>query len=273
MSLSTLRPVLFSLLPLALGVGACVDDGADSGLTVLKAVPPDPGCTFTAGGDLFVASGLIESDAGTGYLLAPELRNDITLADGESATPKTVFVTGAHVTITFYDDKLFDADTQAQLETDGLTRFLAPMAGPVEPNAGTAVFPFQAVPGELIAKIDQALAHAPGAHTLLDVKLQFTGTRGGSDIESNVFHFPVEVCDDCVVSHLGACTDLSSTAVFGTGGACNALQDGHLDCCTGVDPDELEVDCMDQPPPAGMHCSDGINEPPPDVCPAHQIEL
>jgi hypothetical protein len=271
------KPTLpWSLIPLALGLGlgACVDDGADSGLTVLKAVPAEAGCTFTAGGDLFRPAGVIQTDTNVGYLLGLEVRNDISLAEGESPTPKTVFITGATVEVGFFgSSELFSSDEQATLRASGLTRFLVPISGPVEPNSATSVFPFTAVPLDLIDAVRDKMIASEIDDAVVDLAVQFKGTRGGSSISSNVFHYPVEICTHCVVSFLGRCTDLSSSGNFGTGGACNPVQDGHLDCCTGIDPDDLEVPCNGEPPPAGFVCDDAMDEPAPMVCPAHSISM
>lgn len=270
-------PGALTILPLALGLAACVDGNADSALIILKAATAEAGCTFATDATTFQASGLIQADSLDGYLLAPLLRNDLTLADGEVATPKTMFVSGARVTIKFYDATLFTSAEQATMVTDGLTRFLAPLAGPLTPNGGVGVFPFVAVPVELLAKLKEKLAAAPTSHTLLDVQVTMSASRGGSTLESNLFRFPVEVCTDCVVHFLGNCADLSPTQSIQTGGLCSTLQDGRLDCCAGRDPDTLEVDCpggmLPANAPAGSTCRDNVDEPQPTICPARTLQL
>lgn len=265
---------LLSILPLALGLAGCVSDNADSGLIVLKAVPAEAGCTFSAGGDTFLSSGIIQSDARNGYLVAPELRNDIVLADGELATPKTVFITGADVEINFPDETLFAAAEQTELRSSGLARFRLPLSGLVEPSGGTAVVPMTVVPPELLARIDAKLASAMVERTVVVIDIQVLGTRGGGGVSSNVFHFPVEICADCLVTTLGHCIDVTPTQPVHTGGVCQVLQDGQLDCCID-DHDDLEVVCdMAHPePPAGRVCKDLIDDPEMTVCPARTLEL
>lgn len=249
-----------SILSLALGLGACVDENADSGLIILHAVPPESGCTFAAGGTAIQPSGRIQSTAGNGYLIAPEVRNDLTLADGEAESPKTILISGARVEIQFRDPSPFTDAEEAALATEGLTRFEAPFAGSVAPNGGTAVLPFEAVPVQLLRRIDAKLPDPtfenPSPSFLLDVQIRELGTRRGDSVESNLFRFPVEVCADCLIRDLGQCVDLSSAQTVSTGGACQTLQDGVLDCCHGVDPDGPEG-------PAGQ----------PFVCPAARPQL
>lgn len=269
---------LLSILPLALGLGACVDGNADSGLTVLQVIAPELGCTFPTGSTgTLQASGLIESDAGGGYLLAPEVRNDLTLVEGEAKSPKTIFITGARVEIEFYDTTLFSADEQATLAANGLTRFLVPFAGSVEPNGGTAVLPFETVPPALLRMIGEKLPPPsdtnPAPRAVLDVRFREVGTRGGGDVESNLFRFPVQVCNDCLTNDLGHCAFLAPTTPVRTGGLCQVSQDAVLDCCID-DRDDLEVPCMEgEQPPAGKVCDNGMADPETVVCPARPLKL
>ncbi len=243
---------LLPILPLALGLGACVDSNADSGLTILRAAAADDGCTFSTESDIFLSSGFVQANSRAGYLLAPVVRNDIALREGEVAlTPKTVFLTSSTVTIKFYDEDLFSAAEQQTMTTDGHIRFLAPISGSIPPNFGEAVFPLRAVSGDLLAMVNERLIERQLGSTVLDVQIQVNGTRGGSALESNVFRYPVEVCLECVIEILGNCDAIPMGTSIDTGGACNSLQDGQLDCCYGADPDDFEVDCENgEEPPA-----------------------
>jgi hypothetical protein len=264
---------LLATLPFALTVGACVDDNADSGMVVLKAVAPDEGCTFSADADRLLTSGHIDAAADRGYLIAPLIRNDLTTVTGEAKTPKTIFVTGAQVVVKFYDDDLFSADERAMMTADGLTRYLTPFSGSVDPNGGTVVLPFEAVPTDLLAKVGERLTDRDRFSTVLDAQIQIVGRRGGGDVESNLFRFPIEVCADCERFVIGDCATLSDTAVIRTGGACQPSQDGQVDCCIGPDPDDREVVCENNmlPPnaPEGSTCNNNVDDPRPLVCPAN----
>lgn len=275
--MTPLRSTSLSLtfLSLALGLGACVADNADSGLIVLRAATPDSDCRFAPGGDTFMTRGHIQSNAG-GYLIAPEVRNDLALIEGESVSAKTILVNGARVEIEIIGDLFSDAE-KAALAEEGLTRFEAPFSGSVEPNGSTATLPFELVPIPLLRRIGARLPAAteedPFPSVLLDAQLRIIGTRRGADVESNLFHFPVDVCEDCLVRDLGQCVDLPSGQEVSTGGACQPLQDGVLDCCHGIDPDDLEVNCPAEEPGPGQSCDDGVNEEPPFVCPAVRQSL
>ena len=60
------------------------------------------------------------------------------------------------------------------------------------------------------------------------------GDINGSTITSAPYLYPITVCNDCVVSNLGACP-LPSGVDVRTGNGCNPFQDGVVDCCTDAD--------------------------------------
>jgi hypothetical protein len=96
-------------------------------------------------------------------------------------------------------------------------------------------FHLEIVPDELLAAIAPKLAavtNDPSPSTLLDIRVQFVGTRAGSEVSSNSFRYPVEVCHGCLTRSLGACTALAAGVEVNTGGVCVLQQDGILDCCT-----------------------------------------
>lgn len=215
--------------------GACVENNADSGLVVVRNIAPATSCVVDPDSVLVQPAGTIEDDSVNGYVFTPLVRNDLVSAEGEPITAKSIFITGARVTIDFYDKELFTAAEQTQFDTDGLTKFLVPSSGAIEPDGGVSTFHLEIVPSELIAKIATKLATVTGdptPSTVLDVRVQFVGTRTGSDVSSNTFRYPVEVCHGCLTSSLGLCADLSTDVMARAGGACARDQDGVIDCCT-----------------------------------------
>ncbi|MBK9036610.1 MAG: hypothetical protein IPL61_36070 [Myxococcales bacterium] len=223
------------VLPLAALAAACVSDNADSGLVIVRNIAPEPGCVVSTSSDVFKASGRIEADSPVGYIFTPLVRNDLVTGDGENQTAKSVFISGARVTIDFYDPDLFTAAEQTTMDTAGLTKFVSPSSGAIDPDGGTATFQLEIVPTELLTAIGAKLtptAATPDPSALLDVRVQFFGTRSGSDVSSNVFRYPVGVCVDCLTRVLGPCEGLAADGEYGTGGNCGPVQDGDLDCCT-----------------------------------------
>lgn len=228
------RPLLALTLPLALA--ACVADNADSALVILRNVDPTTGCVADPSSEVARTAGTIQTNATFGYVLTPVVRNDLVTVEGESPTRKSVFLEGARVTIAFYDAELFTAAELDTLETDGLTRFMAPTSGALEPNGSTQTFQLEVVPRELLAAIDAKLpTDVVAPSTLIDVQIEMYGQLAGSEIRSNKFHYPVTVCRDCLISSVGLCSAIDPGTEYRTGGACNTLQDGIVDCCTDAD--------------------------------------
>lgn len=231
------RSIVSAALPLLVLAGACVDNNADSGLVILRNVAPELGCTVDPGSSSVRTSGVIEDDAVGGYVFTPVVRNDLVTFDGENITAKSIFVSGARVTIDFYDPDLFTAAEQTTFDTDGLTKFVVPSSGAIDPDGGLQTFHLEIVPAELIAKIAPKLAAVtttPIPSTVLDVRVQFFGTRAGDDVSSNTFRYPVEVCHGCLTNVLGPC-DMLPDGEPRAGGVCGPDQDGVTDCCVAAD--------------------------------------
>ncbi len=232
------RSIVSAALPLLVLAGACVDNNADSGLVILRNVAPEQGCIVDPTSSAVRTSGIIEDDAAGGYVFTPVVRNDLVSFEGENITARSIFVSGARVTIDFYDAALFTAAEQATFDTDGLTKFVVPSSGAIDPNGGMQTFHLEIVPSELIAKIAPKLAAMttdPTPSTILDVRVQFFGTRAGDDVSSNTFRYPVEVCHGCLTNVLGPCDTLSSSIEARVGGVCGPDQDGVVDCCLAAD--------------------------------------
>ena len=232
------RSIVSAALPLLVLAGACVDNNADSGLVILRNVAPGLGCIADPGSAEVRTSGIIEDDAVGGYVFTPVVRNDIVAFEGENLTAKSIFIGGARVTIDFSDPDLFTAAEQATFDTDGLTKFVVPSSGAIDPNGGMQTFHLEIVPPELLALIAPKLAAMttdPSPSTMLDVRVQFFGTRAGSDVSSNTFRYPVQVCHGCLTNALGPCDTLSSSIEARVGGVCGPDQDGVVDCCLAAD--------------------------------------
>lgn len=219
----------------ALALAACVDNGADTGLTLLRNIAPATNCVIATDSSLFIPSGVIQADSVSGYLFTPVARNDLVLAAGEFESSKVIFVEGARVTIGYYDPELFSDGEEADFTARGISRFIVPASGGIDPDGGLAAFLFEIVPTEMLvavgAKLPDPSPADPSPSTVLDVKVQIFGRAGGGSIESNQFRYPVEVCQDCLVSITEPCAELPINFEGRPGGACNPLQDSAVDCC------------------------------------------
>ncbi len=215
---------------LALGAGACVDTNADSGLRIIANSAPGDLCVVDPSALTFQDDGIIDANSFFGYLFTPIVTNDLVTFGDELTAPKTIYVTHARVDIKFYDPSFNDLPVDR-----GLVHFQVATSGSIEPNGGRVGLSFEVVPVDLLAAIGDQLPDpmngVPPSRTTLDVSVQLVGTHGGDEVVSNVFRYPVEVCDGCLVANVGACTLLPEGFEAQTGGVCNTLQDGVLECC------------------------------------------
>ncbi len=227
------RPTFIRALTL-LGVtslAACVETGTDAPMRILNNIAPADSCVISPDATLFRDGGRIDTDAARGYLFTPVVINDITLASGDVESQRRIYITGARVHIEFYDQSFANLAVDEDLLT-----FQVPVGGSLAPGGGKSAFGFEVVPTELLTAVGTRLgsptASNPNPKTVLDVHVQMVGTKAGDGVESNVFRYPVEVCVVCRIRNLGPCAGLPGGYMPNTGGACNLLQDGVLDCCT-----------------------------------------
>lgn len=229
------------MLAAALGALAsgCVSNDADSGMRILFNAAAGDACLVDGSTDTFIGSGTIDSASGIGYVFTPVVINDIVTLEGELTGPKTIYIEGANVDIAFYDSDTFSAsDFQGSLLS-----FAVPTSGSIGPNGGRSGFAFEIVPPELLAAMHPTIVELPSGVTTLDVRVQMFGTRGGGEITSQTFRYPVQVCAGCLVEDVGACALLDPSFEAATGGTCNPAQDAILECC-----DNFMV-CPAMPPP------------------------
>ena len=226
------------LLVSALGLSACVD-GGDT-IQVLRNQLPQAGCLVPDSATAtFMPRGRIESSAAGGYLFTPLIENR---AVPNAAADRNVFVDGANVDLKFSDDLFSEAEIKA-FNDSGLARFKQSFSGSI-PAGGLASFAFEVLPKGLLDEIDNRLAD--GQSTQVVAQVEVLGTLDGGDIESNLFSYPIQVCKGCLIQNLGSCESIISEEI-NTGGVCQALQDGILDCCTDA---EGGLVCGDQIPAA-----------------------
>lgn len=216
------------LVPLlALPVAACVGDG-DREVIIIQNNVPSTGCSIPASLDsAFYPSGIIDTNSDRGYLLTPVIQNFSEAQTEADETRRLAFIEGALVDLSFGDPDLFSDSEEAELRDDGLTRFDVPLAAVV--GAGDTVsLGFEIIPRQLFDR----MALAAGDSTVVLANVRIYGEMGGSGFESQTYRYPVEVCNGCLIVDNGQCAALPSDFAPRTGGACNPLQDGYVDCCT-----------------------------------------
>ncbi|MCA9677146.1 MAG: hypothetical protein H6709_19235 [Kofleriaceae bacterium] len=215
-------------------LSACVGEG-DQTIIILQNQAPTEGCVVAASpSESYIGSGLIDSTSTAGYVFTPVAKNFSTVAESADDRRRIAFVTGARVAVRFANTDRVDATTQSQLASDGVTRFEVPYAAQISPDATTS-FAFTIVPPEVLTTIDAVLTD-PAERELLLVDVRLIGTLGDGSFESQLFTYPVEVCQGCLAIDQGACAALDPSFEPRTGGYCNPAQDLPVDCCDGICP-------------------------------------
>ena len=216
----------------ALGAAACTDAGTT--LIVLQNQLPGEGCTVSADrGSEFVPRGRIDAAAEDGYLFTPLVQNVAEPTQNDSQ--RILFVEGA------------DIDLSGDFEADAsLTSFSQSFSGSLGPG-DFGSFEFIIVPEQLVAQLGDSLGD--GGEVAVDAEITIFGTVDGGAVESQVFRYTVDVCDGCTLVDNGACTALPDGFTPSTGGSCQPLQDGRVDCCTSSG-GELVCPAVAEEPPA-----------------------
>lgn len=220
----------------ALGAG-CVDDSSDGGIFVSKAVAVGETCSFSSTAtEAFLPHGVLSVFSTGGYQLFPQMTSRITATDTQ-IDQRTIILQGARVDIEITDDELAGELDLQQLQDDGITKFQSRFTAPLLPNGGVTDGAIEAITPELIDAIaavrpdlKNTASNREVFRTELLAHVTVFGDMAGDEITSQKFTFPVTLCNDCVVNILGPC-DLPAGTTPSEGNACNAFQDGTVDCC------------------------------------------
>jgi hypothetical protein len=219
-------------LTAVLALAACADTG-DEGMIVLNNTAVTETCTLSgAASQPFIAHGQIWAKSPNGYFLTPLIQSRVTSADSVDDTQRTIFLTGANVSLEVKAVTIEKPDgsfVNGPAITLQQPQFSALFSGSLPPS-GTVNVGFDVIPPQVLRQI--LTSSGAGATDKMTAEVLATvnilGTLGGDALESSPFQFPVAVCNNCVVVDNGTCPLLTAPR---TGNACNAFQDGVIDCC------------------------------------------
>jgi hypothetical protein len=221
-----------------IALAACANTG-DEGMIVLNNTAVGSSCTLSGTtSQPFIAHGEIFARSPTGYVLTPLIQSRVMSASSVDDSQRTIFLSGANISLEVKAVSIERADgsfvngpaiTLAQPQFSTLFSASLPPSGTV--NVGFEMIPPQAL-RQILSASGAGATDSMRAEVLATVNI--LGTLGGDEIESAPFSFPVSVCNNCVVNIVGTCPLPSGTPVR-TGNACNAFQDGAVDCCLNGD--------------------------------------
>jgi hypothetical protein len=211
-------------------VGGCVADGGDGGILVLRNVVADATCsTLGNAAEVTRSHGTLDLLLGSGYRFIAQMKSRITALAGQE-DQRTIVTSGANVDIAFPGSTLFSDSELADLKTSALTHFKSPFSQVIFPNGGVSDGFFDLIPGQLVQRI--AAKSDLSKLVRIEAVATFTiqGDMSGETVTSQPFSYAVTIGNELTVNILGDCPLPKATMVH-TGYACNAAQDGELDCC------------------------------------------
>ena len=205
---------------------------------VVQNQSPEAGCTVPTGtSGTYQGEGTLDirvpatSDAA--YTLFPLLQNDLPAVGGGSAEPNRIALSGFEVEIAFVDGNAAAASLFASLATDstaaGLLHFQTAWSGSVAPGGGRTSAGTSAFPAETAIRLRDSCALVDHSYVRVTANVRAKGSTQSGGVTSDVFKYPIRVCDGCLINSITACP--STTAVL-TGGVCGPGQDAPVDCCT-----------------------------------------
>lgn len=219
-----------------LGVAGCAADNSDGSILVLKNVHADTTCATTGlPTEASVPHGSLDILIPSNYLFIAQMESRITAATGQ-IDQRTIVTKFAKVDVAFPNSTLFTAAELADLQTQGLTHFRSNFSSPILPNDGTSDGAFVLIPAGLVAKVlaKSGVTGPTSPSFRLEAEATFTieGDMSGTTVNSQPFTYGVTLGNNVTVSILPELCPVPATGVtVRPGYACNALQDGIVDCC------------------------------------------
>jgi hypothetical protein len=202
---------------------------------------PGAGCAIPAGkAAVYQGEGVLDirvpsTHGDTAYLLFPLLKNDLPAEGQGGGEPNRIALGGFEIDIAFVDGSDAARDFFATLLADpaqsALLRYQAPWSGSVDPAGGTTAAATNAFPAETarLLRANGVLADPASNRAHVDVKIRAFGQTQSGGIKSDVFRYPLQICDGCLINSITSCPAKGPVL---QGGMCNPGQDAMVDCCT-----------------------------------------
>jgi len=211
-------------------LGGCLADGGDGGILVTRNVVADDMCaTLGSESEATRSHGTLDVLLGTGYTFIAQMKSRITAIEG-TEDQRTIITSGAKIDIAFPSSTMFSDAELSELRTTGLTHFKSPFTQVINPNGGVSDGFFTLIQDSLTQRILQKMDLSK--RNRLEALATFTieGTMAGETVTSQPFSYAVTIGNEINVNVMGSCPVAQGTKPR-EGYACNAAQDGIVDCC------------------------------------------
>jgi hypothetical protein len=206
-------------------------------------IPTTLGAEYRATGVVDVA--LVASDATVGYAIFPLLQNNLPAATGsDSGDPNRIALSRYEIDVDTMDDApdalkmmftTFKNGTPDNPTPDARIHYFEPTSGSVASGGGTTSSGVNGLNGDLARLIQSTgLLQGGAAPFHLSSTIRAVGSTVTRTVTSDPFHFPILVCDGCLIANaidrkVPVCP---AAAAPNVGNACNVAQDEAVDCCT-----------------------------------------
>ncbi len=221
-------PLAMALLALTALSAGCVDEARI--FYIRQNQVPSSGCKVATATTTYNPMGLLDVSVKKGYTLYPLLENALKSSTGGDGEPErnALILKGFEVQL----------DLQGMDQTAGWTikeeqlKFWLPASGYLMP-AGKLAGRIEVIP-DWLAKAMYAPVKAQqpaGGWPVIYAVVTAVASKTGSEVESAVFVYPIEICNGCLVDLRGQCPeDLSKDKNLITN-YCGLPQDEPVTCC------------------------------------------
>jgi len=232
-----LGAVLWPLVLTACGLAACgrvpgqfeiLNDQVPEISGTTCTIPVDP-TVYQGEGTLDIS--IVRSDFHTAYFVFPLIENNLPSSSSNSSIdPNEIQLSGFQVDIAPIGAPPPSA-IQAVFDGGPLVHYQISWSGGVPSGGGQLSAQAAAFPVALAQKLVAAGGIGTDPSLTVDLTIQALGTtNGGMHMQSDPFHFPVQICSGCLVATVAPCPLAAAPAHLGN--TCNAAQDLRVDCCT-----------------------------------------
>ncbi len=200
-------------------------------------IPTTLGSDYRATGVIDVS--LVATDADVGYAIFPLLENNLPgPSGGQAGDPNRIALSSYQIDVDFVEDAPDAIKTMfgaLQATQDQKIRYSEPTSGSVASGGGTTSSGVNGINGDLARLIRNSGVFQQGAAPFhLMSTIRAVGKTVTRSVTSDPFHFPILVCDGCLIANavdrkVPVCPALSAP---NTGNVCNIAQDEAVDCCT-----------------------------------------
>jgi len=231
------RSDLLAAVTLSLGLAACgrtpgqfeiLNDQVPISSGGGCSVPVDP-TTYQGEGTLDLS--IVRSDFGSAYFVFPLIENNLPASSNGSLDSNEIQLSGFQVAIAPIGAAPPNSAVQAVFNGGPLLQYQIPWSGGISSGGGQLSAAVAAFPIALAQSIVAAAGVGVDPFLTVELTIQALGTtNSGTHMESDPFHFPVQVCSGCLANNIGPCPLAAAPTNLGNG--CNPAQDVPVDCCT-----------------------------------------